>query len=267
MNFNEFSPMHLAYLKKQRTTKIVVHLLQVAFLMVFLGVWELATHLGWVDGFIFSSPSRVWKTLTDLFSQGDLIKHVWASTWETILGFFIGTVLGMLIAIILWWNDMVKRVFEPYLVVLNSLPKIALGPLIIIWAGTGKAAIVTMAVLISVVITALNMLVGFCQTEPSKILLMRTFKANKAQIFFKLVFPANIPNLLATLKINVGMSWVGTITGEYLVSKEGLGYLIVYGSQVFRLDLVMTCTIVLCLLAGLMYGSVALLEKSVKFDQ
>ena len=123
-----------------------------------------------------------------------------------------------------------------------------------------------MAVLISVVITALNMLVGFCQTEQNKILLMQTFQANKAQIFFKLVFPANIPTLLATLKINVGMSWVGTITGEYLVSKEGLGYLIVYGSQVFRLDLVMTCTIVLCMLAGAMYGLVALLERSVKFD-
>ena len=266
MNFNDLSPLHKEFLKKQKRRKVVIHLLQIAFLAVFLGAWELATQVGWVDGFIFSSPSRVWNTFVNLFKEGNLFKHVWASTWETILGFAIGTILGMLIAIILWWSDTVKRVFEPYLVVLNSLPKIALGPLIIIWAGTGKSAIVTMAVLISVVITALNMLVGFCQTEQNKILLMQTFQANKAQIFFKLVFPANIPTLLATLKINVGMSWVGTITGEYLVSKEGLGYLIVYGSQVFRLDLVMTCTIVLCLLAGAMYGLVALLEKSVKFD-
>ena len=156
-----------------------------------------------------------------------------------------------------------KEVFEPYVVVLNSLPKIALGPIIIIWAGTGKGAIITMAVLISVVITTINMLNGFLETDKDKIFLMRAMHANKLQIFVKLVAPANVPTLMATLKINVGMAWIGSIMGEYLVSKEGLGYLLVYGSQVFRLDLVMTCTIVLCALAGLMYGAVALLEKAV----
>ena len=163
----------------------------------------------------------------------------------------------------MWWNNFVKDVFEPYVVVLNSLPKIALGPIIIIWVGTGKMAIITMAVLISVVITTITLLNGFVSTDKDKILLLKSMGANRMQIFVKLVAPYNVPTLMACLKINVGMSWIGAIMGEYLASKEGLGYLLVYGSQVFRLDMVMTCTIVLCALAGIMYGLVAILEKIV----
>lgn len=258
-----FSPKHLEYLRKKRRRTLFVHVMQFALLIVFLIVWELLTVTGVVDGFISSSPSRIWNTLVDLSQNGSLWQHVWASTWETVAGFFIGTVLGAFIAIALWWNETAKRILEPYLVVLNALPKIALGPLIIIWVGTGKASIITMAILISVVITAITMLAGFTETDKDKIFLLKSFSAKKSQIFLKLVVPQNIPTLLSTLKINVGMSWVGTITGEYLVSKEGLGYLIVYGSQVLRLDLVMTCTITLCVLAGAMYGLVAWLEKAV----
>ena len=175
----------------------------------------------------------------------------------------IGTAIGYTVAVILWWNAFLKDVFEPYVVVLNSLPKIALGPIIIIWAGTGTASIITMAVLISVVITTITILNGFIETDKEKALLLRSLGANRLQIFTKLVAPANVPTLMATLKINVGMAWIGSIMGEYLVSKEGLGYLLVYGSQVFRLDLVMTCTVVLCALAGVMYALVAILEKIV----
>ena len=171
--------------------------------------------------------------------------------------------MGYVAAVILWWNNFLKDVFEPYVVVLNSLPKIALGPIIIIWVGTGKAAIITMAVLISVVITTITVLNGFMETDKDKAVLLRSMGANRMQIFTKLVAPSNVPTLMATLKINVGMSWIGSIMGEYLASKEGLGYLLVYGSQVFRLDVVMTCTIVLCALAGIMYALVTMLEKIV----
>ena len=150
---------------------------------------------------------------------------------------------------------------EPYLITLNALPKIALGPIIIIWVGAGKASIVTMAVLICIVITIISVLTGFLSVDKEKIMLLKSMKATKMQIFAKLVFPANLPTIISVLKINVGLSWVGTIMGEYLVSREGIGYLIVYGSQVFQLDLVMASTVILCLLAALMYGGVALLEK------
>ena len=260
---NTFTREHILFLRLLKRRKIFVIVTQVGVLLLLLALWELAATLGWIDSFIMSSPSRIWKTLTELIVGGTLWRHMGVSLLETLAGFAIGTAIGYFVAVILWWNTFLKDVFEPYVVVLNSLPKIALGPIIIIWAGTGKASIITMAVLISVVITTITILNGFIGTDKEKALLLQSMGANKLQIFTKLVAPANVPTLMATLKINVGMAWIGSIMGEYLVSKEGLGYLIVYGSQVFRLDLVMTCTIVLCLLAGVMYAIVALLEKIV----
>lgn len=260
---NTFSREHLLYLRAQKRRKILIHVTQIGVLVATLCLWELAARMEWIDSFITSSPSRIWNTLKELISNGTLWHHMGVSTLETLAGFAIGTALGYVIAVVLWWNSFLKDVFEPYVVVLNSLPKIALGPIIIIWAGTGKASIITMAVLISVVITTITILNGFLETDKEKALLLRSMRANKFQIFTKLVAPSNVPTLMATLKINVGMAWIGSIMGEYLVSKEGLGYLLVYGSQVFRLDLVMTCTIVLCVLAGVMYAAVSILEKIV----
>ncbi len=260
---NNFSEQHLLFLQRQKRRKLLVHAMQIGVLLLLLAAWELAVRAEWIDGFITSSPSRVWNTFCQLVGNGTLLRHAWISTLETLAGFAIGTVLGYVVAIVLWWNNFLKDVFEPYIVVLNSLPKIALGPIIIIWAGTGKTAIITMAVLISVVITTITILNGFLKTDSDKILLLRSMHANRMQIFCKLIAPANVPTLMATLKINVGMAWIGSIMGEYLVSKEGLGYLLVYGSQVFKLDLVMTCTVVLCALAGVMYAAVAILEKIV----
>ena len=266
---DKLSQGHKLALQRAKRNKIAVLATQIGVLVVALIIWEVAANLGWIDSFITSSPSRIAKTLAELTVSGTIVHHAFVSTLETLCGFAIGTVLGYVIAVVLWWNSFFKKVFEPYLVVLNSLPKIALGPLIIIWAGTGKASIITMAVLISVVITTISILNGFTATDQDKIMLLNSMKATRWQIFTKLVAPANVPTLMATLKINVGMAWIGSIMGEYLVSKEGLGYLLVYGSQVFRLDLVMTCTIVLCALAGVMYAAVALAEKLVckKYEQ
>lgn len=154
-----------------------------------------------------------------------------------------------------------KRVLEPYIVVLNSLPKIALGPIIIIWFGSGRKSIVFMTVLITIIVTVINLLNGFLLTEKSKILLLEAMGAKKIQILFNLVMPGSLPTLISTLKVNVGMAWIGSIMGEYLVSREGIGYLIVYGGQAFKLDLVMASTVILCVLAGAMYACIALIEK------
>lgn len=258
---NKMSKGQLLYVRSVRREKIAVNCSRVGLLAVILAIWEIAARLGWIDSFIMSSPSRIVATLAELTANGTLATHAWVSTYETLCGFLLGTTIGYVAAMVMWSNDFVKQVLEPYIVVLNSLPKIALGPILIIWMGTGKASIIAMAVLISVVITTITILNGFCATDKEKIMLMQSMGANKLQIFVKLVAPSNVPTLLNTLKINVGMAWIGSIMGEYLVSKEGLGYLLVYGSQVFRLDLVMTCTIVLCTLAGLMYAAVAMAEK------
>jgi NitT/TauT family transport system permease protein len=168
---------------------------------------------------------------------------------------------GYLIGLLLWWSERARKILDPYLVVLNSLPKIALGPIIIVWCGSGSKAIIVMAILIGIIISIITMLNGFLSTDKNKIILLRSMGANKFQILTKLVIPGSFPTLISMLKISVGMAWIGSIMGEYLVSRAGLGYLIVYGGQVFKLDLVMASTVVLCVLATLMYSLIALLEK------
>ncbi len=196
----------------------------------------------------------------NLFSN-DLLTHLGVTLYETIVGFIGGTLLGIAISIVLWLSKFLSKVFEPFLVVLNSLPKVALGPIIIIWVGSGTSAIIVMALAISLIVTILDILHGFINTDKDKIKMAKTFKANKFQILTKIVIPANIPCFINSLKINIGLSLVGVISGEFLVSKAGLGYLIVYGGQVFQLDLVMTSVILLGMMAAIMYKSVILLEK------
>ena len=232
-------------------------------MIALFGLWELFARLNFIDAFLFSCPSKIIKTIFTLAGENNLLYHSAVTLYETILGFIIAVGLGYLIALLLWWSERSRRVLEPYIVVLNSLPKIALGPIIIIWFGSGFKAIIFMAVLIGIIVAVITMLNGFMATDKDKILLLKSMGASKLQILTKLVIPGSLPTLISMLKISVGMAWIGSIMGEYLVSRAGLGYLIVYGGQVFKLDLVMASTVVLCLLASLMYVAVALLEKRV----
>ena len=257
----DISREHLLYLRGVRNKTIIVNVIRLAVLVIFLSLWELSAQFAWVNPFITSSPSRIVKTIADLYKNGSLFLHVGTTLWETLAGFAIAVVLGYSIALLLWWSDALRRISEPYFVVLNALPKIALGPLIIIWCGTGSEAIVFMTVLIGLIVAILNMLNGFMATEKSKILLLQSMGATKLQILTKLVIPSSLPNFISMLKINVGMAWIGSIMGEYIVSKAGIGYLIVYGGQVFKLDLVMSAVFILCVLAAGMYALVALAER------
>ncbi len=261
-NFN-YSREHLAYLKKERNKKIIINVSRVLILVAVLGIWELCAQLKVIDPFITSSPSRVALTIAELYNNGTLFYHIGITLAETIAGFLIAVALGYAIAVILWASDTVHKVLEPYIVVLNSLPKIALGPLIIIWIGTGYNAIIFMTVLVSIIVCIMNMLSGFIAVDRTKLLLMKSMGASKAVTLRKLIVPASLPALMNTLKVAVGLAWIGSIMGEYIVSKAGLGYLIVYGGQVFKLDLVMTATFILCALAGGMYGIITLVEKRI----
>ncbi|HBI56841.1 MAG TPA: sulfonate ABC transporter permease [Firmicutes bacterium] len=255
------SPEQAAYLKGVRRNKAKILLSQILLLMALLGLWELAATLGWINPFITSQPSGIVRTIVSLYSNGNLFRHVGVTVLETVVGFTLGTVLGTIVAIFLWWSESLAQVLDPYLVVLNSLPKVALGPIIIVWIGSGMPAIIVMALLVSVVVTILGVYAGFSQVDPDRIKLLKTFGATKQQILQKAVLPGSIPTIISALKINVGLSWVGVIVGEFLVSKAGLGYLAVYGGQVFRLNLVMTSVIILGVAAAIMYLAVVLLEK------
>lgn len=251
------------YLRKKRINKLLIISAQLSILILIFGLWELFAHLNIIDTFIMSSPSRIIRTIGSLYSSGELFYHIFTTLYEATIGFLIATIGGTLIAILLWSNDTLRKILDPYIVVLNSLPKIALGPIIIIWVGVGTSSIVTMDILIMIIISIISMLNAFRQIDESKVMLLKSMNANKFQILFKLILPGSLPEFISLLKINVGLTWVGTIMGEYLVSKAGLGYLIIYGSQIFNLDLVMASTIILCVLAAIMYFIVAFIEKKV----
>ncbi len=263
MKNQNVSKEHLEYVKNIRKESITVQTLRIGILIAIFGLWELFARLNVIDSFLFSCPSKIIKTIFSLVVENNLIYHTAITLFETFLGFLIAVTLGTIIALTLWWSERTRRVLEPYIVVLNSLPKIALGPIIIIWFGSGMKAIIFMAVLIGIIVAIITMLNGFMATDENKILLLKSMGASKFQILIKLVIPGSLPTFISMLKISVGMAWIGSIMGEYLVSRAGLGYLIVYGGQVFKLDLVMASTVVLCILASLMYVSVALLEKHI----
>lgn len=257
----KISPGHQRYLDSIKKTEKKKRLWQISLLLAFLILWELAGQMRWIDPFIMSQPSRVWNSLANLTREGSLGLHIAVTTSETLIGFALATIIGLGAAIALWWFPLAAKILDPYLVVLNALPKIALGPILIVWAGAGPKAIIAVTVLVTVVVTIINLYNGFIQTDQGKIHLLRSFGASRRQIFLKVVFPSNVPNLISALKINIGLAWVGVIVGEFLVSRAGLGYLIVYGGQVFKLDLVMASIFILCILTALMYYAVVYLEE------
>lgn len=250
-----------AYIRNLQRKRRFITGMRYAILILLILVWELAARLGFIDPFITSSPARVLSTIVRLLESNELFLHIGVTLFETVAGFLLGTLLGTAIAALLWWSQTLCRILDPYLVVLNALPKIALGPILIVWIGSGVGSIIVMGVLVSLVVTTVTVLTGFLDTTDEKQLLMRTLGASKLQIFRLIVLPASVPTIISALKMSVSMSWVGVIVGEYLVSKAGLGFLIVYGGQVFKLDLVMASIVVLCILAAVMYYGVAFIEK------
>jgi len=256
-----FSLEHKKYLKKIKKRNIYIRLTQIGIIILFIILWQILSDFGLINSFIFSSPKSVIECLINLHIRGDLYNHILITIWETTISFILGTLIGILVASIMWWNIFFAKVIDPYLTVLNSLPKVALGPIIIIWSGAGMNSIVLMALLISVIVTIISVYQGFIGTDPIKIKLMKSFKATKSQIYFKLLLPNSLNIIISTLKINVSMSLIGVIMGEFLVSKEGIGYLIMYGSQIFNLDLVITGIMILCIVAVVMYYIILYIEK------
>ncbi len=253
------SPARRRYLRRQKSRRRRTLALQWSLLLVLLILWELLGRVGVLDSFVVSSPLRILKTLGRM-ATNNLPLHIATTVYETLVGFSLGAVAGLLLATLLWWSPFLGRLFEPYLVVLNALPKIALGPVIIILVGAGTRAIIVMALAISLIVTVMEMLSGFLHTDENLIKMAQTFGATRRQLFCHIVFPANLHTLFHSLKVNIGLSLVGVIAGEFLVSKAGLGYLIVYGGQVFQMDLVMTSVLILAAVAALMYQAVRLAQ-------
>lgn len=255
------SAEHKAYLKKVKLYKYAVRAVQVLIIVVFLIVWQLASQYGVINSFIYSSPSKIFDTIVSLYNDGSLFHHVWITFYEVIISFVLGSLIGISIAVALWRFTFLSRVLDPYLTVLNSLPKVSLGPIIIIIAGAGIQSIIVMALFISVIVTIINVHQAFSNTDKNKLKVMESFKASKSQILFKLILPSNFNNIIGVFKVNIGLVFIGTIMGEFLVSKAGVGYLIMYGSQVFNLNLVMSEIIILAIMSSLLYYFIVFIQK------
>ena len=249
------------YLNRNKRYNILIVSIQILIIISFLFLWEYGAKKELIDSFITSSPSEIIETIINLIKSNNLFNHIIITIMETVISFVLGTLIGIIIASILWYYKTLAKVVDPFLTLINSLPKIALGPIIIIWAGAGIKSIIIMALLISTIVTIINIYQGFIDTDELKIKLMKTFKASKIQIYTNLVLPNSFTNIISTLKINISMSLIGIIMGEFLVSKQGIGYLIMYGSQIFNLDLVMTGILILSILSLIMYYLILYLEK------
>lgn len=234
---------------------------QLSILIIFLVLWEVASRKQWIDPLIFSSPVKIWGLFIEKMMDGTLIPHINITLFETVLGFIIGTFLGTVLATILWWSPILSKILDPYLVVLNAMPKVALGPILIVVMGPGMTSIITMGAIISVIISTIVIYTAFKGVDPNYLKVLQTFNATKFQMFKEAVLPASFPTIISTLKVNVGLSWVGVIVGEFLVSSKGLGYLIIYGFQVFNFNLVLLSLMIILIFASIMYQLVELLEK------
>lgn len=252
------------YRKYQRRDRLTIVLTRLALVVGFFALWEVGARVGFLDVFLVSKPSDIWNLFVTYLTSGELMRHVGISVYETLLGLLIGTAAGLLIAVVLYLMPRVYRVMDPILVVLNALPKTALAPIIIIWVGTGVKGIVAVSVSLSLVVTILQAYSYFKGVDEEQVRMLRSYGAGKRQILTKLVLPSNLANLISLVKINIGLAWVGVIVGEFLVSRGGIGYLVVYGGQVFKLDLVMMGVLILAVIAFLMYEALALVEKYIK---
>lgn len=256
-----YSDEHNKYLKKQKKFKILVHFTQFAIIFIFFFIWEILAQKEIINTFLYSSPSRIITSIINLLEKSNLFNNIGITLYEVIISFLISSIISIIIATILWWNKFISKVLEPYLTILNSLPKVSLGPLIIIWAGASINSIIVMSLMISLFISIINLYQSFILTNKNYITLLKSFQASRKDIFFKVILPSNKENIISALKINMSMNFIGVIMGELLVSKQGIGYLIMYGSQVFNITLVITSIILLGILSFILYLTIAYLEK------
>ena len=248
-----YSTEHSQFLQKRKKEKRLVLLSQFLLAILFFGLWEILARCHLINTFLYSYPSKMITTIYSLFLTEHLLHHIGITFYELIISCGISFILGMIISILLWFFPLFSKVIDPYLTILNSLPKVALGPLIIIWCGANTTSIIFMSLLISLFVTILNIYQGFVHVPSNYIMMAKSFHANKWQIFSKIILPSNYHHILSTLKVILSMNLIGVIMGELLVSKKGLGYLIMYGSQVFNLDLVVSCIFLLCIISYLLY--------------
>lgn len=251
----------LEYVRKIKRNQIQVRVFQLLILVVFLVLWEIAASNNWINAFIFCSPSKLYETFLSMMQDGSLLHHIGITLYETLVGFVIVIFGSLLVAILFWWNDTLSKVLEPYLVMLNALPKSALAPVLIVWLGANQTTIIVCACSVAIFGSILNIYTGFTNVDNDKLKLVTTLKGTRLQALRLVVLPSNVPNIISIMKVNIGLCLVGVVIGEFLAAKEGLGYLIIYGSQTFKMSNVLLSIFILCAIAMLLYAVLQQIEK------
>ena len=259
---NNASVNQKEYLKKRLHHKRMVTIMRILILVLFIALWEITARLGIIDSFIFSSPSRVLNTFISMVQDKTIFLHVGVTLAETLISFALVVLLGIATAVLLWLSKKLSEILEPYLVVLNSLPKSALAPLLIVWLGANMKTIIVAGISVAIFGTILNLYTGFKEVSPDKIKLIYTLQGTKKDVLLRVVLPSTIPTIISVMKVNIGLALVGVVIGEFIGSKQGLGYLIIYGSQVFKLDWVIMSIVILCIIAMGLYKIINFVEKS-----
>lgn len=253
--------LHDEYVQSIKRSHIKVRVLQLLILIAFLVLWEVAANNNWINAFIFCSPSKLYDTFLVMMKDGYLLHHIGITLYETLVGFAIVIIGSLLVAVLFWWDETLSKVLEPYLVMLNALPKSALAPVLIVWLGANQTTIIVCACSVAIFGSILNIYTGFTNVDSDKLKLITTLKGTRLQALWLVVLPSNIPNILSIMKVNIGLCLVGVVIGEFLAAKEGLGYLIIYGSQTFKMSNVLLSILILCAIAMLLYTVLQRVEK------
>ncbi|MDR1550666.1 MAG: ABC transporter permease [Hungatella sp.] len=253
------------FIEKEKLHRRNVRVWRTMLLVLLLSLWELCARLGMINDFIFSSPSRMTICFFNMVADKSIFMHIGVTVMETLISFALVTVFGLLIAILLWSSRSVSEVLEPYLVMLNSLPKSALAPILIVWLGNNIKTIIVASISVAVFGCIMTLHTGFSQVDPDMIKLIYSLGGTKKDVLFKVLLPGSVPLIISNTKVNIGLCLVGVIIGEFLAANKGLGYLIIYGSQVFQMDLVVMSIVILCIVSAILYQGIALLEKKIKF--
>lgn len=260
---NETKTNQEIYIEKYRQEHILISTARILVFVLFLVIWEALSAFEIIDPFFFSSPSRICLLFIDMCKNLEIFIHTGITLYETILSFLIVNLLSIATAIFLLSFEKISRIVEPYLVILNSLPKSALAPLIIVWLGTGSKTIIVAGISVAVFGSIINLYTGFIQVDKEKLKLITTLGGTKKDQLLKVIVPSSIPIIISNMKVNIGLSLVGVIIGEFLAARQGLGYLIIYGSQVFQLDLLILSILILCIIALLLYQSIDWIERRI----
>ncbi len=257
----ELSSGQKQYLHRQIRRRRIVRVSRVLILLSFLFVWEFTANVGIIDSFIFSSPSQIALCFWRMMLDQSIFLHIGVTLYETIVSFLLVIAISILVAVALWFSDKLSEILDPYIVVLNSLPKSALAPLLIVWLGATRTTIIAAGMSVAIFGSILNLYTSFMTVDPEKIKLIYTLHGNRFHALTKVVIPSSIPSIISVMKVNIGLCLVGVIIGEFLAARNGLGYLIIYASQTFKLDWLLMSIVLLCIMAMGLYSLINLLER------